>query len=110
MMFNYNHKTYKTARVIWELFNGPVPEGMCVAYKDRTRPLDPRIGNLYLQTRSQIAGKRKSKRGVNRNVKPTANGKFVVHIGTADKHLGTFDTLESARAAAAAARVRLYGD
>ena len=45
-------KSWKAHRIIWEMVNGPIPEGMLVDHKDRD-PFNNRISNLRLATRSQ---------------------------------------------------------
>lgn len=42
------------SRYIWEQHNGPIPEGMCVAFKDGDS-LNCDISNLILMTRGEIA-------------------------------------------------------
>jgi hypothetical protein len=43
--FVLNHKRYYTHRVIWEIVNGPIPEGMCIDHLDGNG-LNNRIENL----------------------------------------------------------------
>ncbi|HDM8089251.1 TPA: HNH endonuclease [Yersinia enterocolitica] len=48
----FNHKTYKVHRVIWEMHNGPIPEGMQVDHIDHNR-VNNRIENLRIVTQAQ---------------------------------------------------------
>ena len=112
LQFSHKGKWYLVSRVIWELFNGSIPEGMLVAYKDRSLPLDPRIENLRLQTRAQLSAKRRTKLGGLKGVSSTKYGKYFVQVGAAGGHryVGVYDTLQQAADAADSTRSQLYGD
>lgn len=45
--FMYKYKTYRAHRVIWEMLNGPIPEGMEIDHID-TNKLNNNINNLRL--------------------------------------------------------------
>jgi hypothetical protein len=47
-------------RVLWIKKKGPIPKGMCVAFKNGNS-LDVRIGNLYLTTKGDIAVQNREK-------------------------------------------------
>lgn len=49
--FVLNHKRYYTHRVVWELVNGPIPEGMCIDHIDGNG-LNNRIENLRVTSLS----------------------------------------------------------
>lgn len=49
--FVLNHKRYYTHRVIWELVNGPIPEGLCIDHIDGNG-LNNSLANLRLATLS----------------------------------------------------------
>ena len=42
------------SRVTWEKHNGPIPEGMCVSFKDHDN-MNCDISNLMLVSRAEIA-------------------------------------------------------
>ena len=92
-------KEYRAHRVIWEMFNGPIPEGMLIDHIDRD-VYNNRIENLRLVTRQQNnanTGKKPNKYDLPKGV--TKNGKRfrakIYHKG--ETHcLGTYDTPEEA--------------
>lgn len=92
----------QTARVIWELHNGPIPEGMVIIFKDRDA-FNCSIENLALVTRrqkginSQWKGGKSGHIGIHEN----DNGDFVAHIkmNGSTTYLGTFGDIDKAIAA-----------
>lgn len=48
----WKYNTYLVHRVIWELHNGPIPDGLDIDHKDRN-PSNNRIDNLRLANKSQ---------------------------------------------------------
>lgn len=52
MYCTYGKKSALLHRIIWIMFNGPIPEGMVIDHINR-RPYDNRIENLRLATKSQ---------------------------------------------------------
>lgn len=47
---NLNGKFYRNARIIWELFNGEIPDSMLIGFHDNDE-FNCSIENLYLQSR-----------------------------------------------------------
>lgn len=89
-------KEYRAHRLIWELFNGPIPEGMLIDHIDGDI-LNNRIENLRLATRQQnnvnSKGSGRYAKGVVKNGKKfrarmQLMGKFI--------ELGSYDTEEEA--------------
>lgn len=56
--FVLNRKRYYTHRVVWELLNGPIPEGMCIDHIDGNG-LNNRVENLRVTTLSMNQRNRK---------------------------------------------------
>lgn len=50
--FTFNKKPHLVHRVIWEMFCGPIPNGICVDHRNR-ESADNRIDNLRLAEHSQ---------------------------------------------------------
>lgn len=95
-------KEYRAHRVIWEMFYGPIPEGMLVDHIDRD-VYNNRVENLRLVTRQQNnanAGGKPRKNDLPKGV--TMNGKRfrakIYHMGET-YCLGTYDTPEEAGSA-----------
>jgi hypothetical protein len=95
-------KWYQLHRVIWEMFNGQIPENLEVDHEDRNTD-NNLINNLRLATRSQNA----FNRGVQSNNKLGIKGvskvgnrfKAYIKILGNTKNLGSFATAEEASAA-----------
>jgi len=98
---------YKAHRIIWEMHNGPIPEGMFLDHINRVRS-DNRIENLRLASREEN----------NRNT--TAKGyyfdrkagRYKAHILNEGKRefLGYYDTEEQASKAYLKARAKYFGE
>jgi hypothetical protein len=94
---NFKKKHHSIHRVIWEMFNGPIPEGMEIDHINRVKS-DNRIENLRLATRKQNMNNIKAK-GYTFHKK--AN-KYVVQIRDNEgikRHVGLYETKQEARAA-----------
>lgn len=99
LQLNFKGKMWQIARVVWELHNGSIPDGMVIIFKDRNS-FNCSIENLMLVTRRQ--------KGVNCNWAPgksgyvgvtkTDGGKFISHItiGGSTTHLGVFSSPKQA--------------
>ncbi len=102
-------------RVIWEYFNGKIPDGFNIDHKDQNK-LNNTLDNIRLATRSQ--------NGINRNnfSHNTSGYKGITwHIGmkkwraqivhqAVNYHLGYFDDIEVAVCVRRAKEIELFGD
>lgn len=93
------HKRFLTHRVIWELVNGPIPEGMCIDHIDgnglNNRLENLRVVTLSINQRNRQIGKN-NRTGVT-GVFHHSNGRgFVVHC--AGKYVGYFTKMATAAA------------
>lgn len=106
-------REHRAHRVIWEMFNGPIPEGMLVDHIDRD-VYNNRIENLRLVTRQQNnanTGKKPNTSGLPKGV-TKSNSRFrakIYHKGET-YCLGTYDTSEEAGAAYTEAAEILNGE
>lgn len=94
-------KEYRAHRIIWEMFNGPIPEGLLIDHIDRD-VYNNRIENLRLVTRQQNnmnSGSKKSEgyKGVSKTVSGTYRARLS-HKGIT-YCLGTYKTIEEAKTA-----------
>lgn len=101
-------KLYKAHRIIWEMVNGPIPEGMEIDHINGRRG-DNRLANLRLVTPS---GNMRNKKRHRNNTSGYAgvswhkkSGKYAARIWGPDsrKNLGLFPTAEQAHEAYLAA-------
>lgn len=91
------HKRYYTHRVIWELVNGPIPEGMCIDHINGNG-LDNKLANLRVTT---LSGNQRNRR-VPKNSRTGVTG--VVHHGNgkgfsvtcAGRYVGYFTDINQA--------------
>lgn len=102
-------------RIIWEMCNGPIPEGMMIDHINGD-PWDNRITNLRLATNSQNGMNRKTPKTNTSGFKGVtfnrASGKYVAQIKVRSKqiHLGYFGTAEEAHSAYVDAGANVHGD
>ena len=93
-----NNKKYKAHRVVWELVNGPIPEGMCIDHIDGNVGRNT-IENLRLVTKSDNS-KNKRKYSSNRSgatgVYCRSNGTFMASWNDNGRRTKTFSTFAEA--------------
>lgn len=101
LQFQMKGKNYLVHRVIWEMHNGPIPQGYQIDHINHVRT-DNRIENLRLVT-NLINGKNQSKNknntsGVTGITKLKNTGKWQAEITVAGKkkYLGVFDNFDDA--------------
>jgi len=114
IQFEYLGKNYMLACTIWEMFNGPIPEGYLVDHKDRN-PLNNKIENLRLATKSQNQINKKLPKTNTTGFKGvfiTPNGKYQARLGHngIQLYLGLFDTAKEANECVIINRKKLYGE
>ena len=112
-VFKFKGKQFLVHRVIWEMFNGAIPEGYLIDHINQNKT-DNRIENLRLATKSQNAMnsiKRKGK-SVFKGVQKNKHGKFesYIKINQKKKNLGTFNTETEAAQAYNTAAKKLFGE
>jgi hypothetical protein len=96
-------RSYKAHRVIWEMLNGPIPDGWEIDHVDGNS-LHNTPSNLRLATRygnASNVGRRKDNTSGYKGVHKTAAGKFIARIqsGKVRTPLGSFNTAEEAHMA-----------
>lgn len=101
---------YRVHRIIWEMLKGKIPEGMEIDHIDGNKG-NNRIENLRLATPAQNTANRESYGKYPKGVKAQGD-KFQARIGYAGKryHLGTFNTIEEAKAAYDAKAFEFHGE
>lgn len=94
-----NAVEYRAHRIIWEMFNGDIPEGMLVDHIDGDT-LNNRIENLRLATRTQNNANSKGHGNYPKGVVKVGS-KYRARITHRGKtiSLGTFDTVDEAKQA-----------
>lgn len=92
----YNKKLYSEHRIIWELLNGEIPEGLCIDHINRDRS-DNRIENLRLVTISENGFNRGAK-GYHWN-SSEKKWKAAIRLNGVTTHLGYFSSEDDARQA-----------
>jgi hypothetical protein len=92
-------------RIIWEMQNGPIPDGMMVDHKNGD-PWDNRVSNLRLATRSQNAqncikglDNKSGYKGVSRTRRVEKCWMAQISVGGKKLWLGSYRTAEDAHAA-----------
>jgi hypothetical protein len=109
-----DYKMKGAHRIIWEMHNGPIPEGIDIDHINGIRS-DNRIENLRLATRSQnIANKLVAKRSTSRLMGVTHdnarnNWRAVINANGKYKTIGRYPTKGLAAVAYAKASIQVYG-
>lgn len=100
---------FRAHSIVWELHNGPIPEGMTVDHVDRD-PSNNRIENLRLATASEQCHNRRNWGRHLKWVKQTVRGNFEARFTLKGKTIqaGCYATEEEAHLVAAARRLELY--
>ena len=105
----HGNKTYRAHSIVWELHNGPIPEGMTVDHIDRN-PSNNKIENLRLASASAQCHNRRNWGSCMKWVKKTRystyQGKFTLNGKLIEA--GSHKTEEEAHLAAVARRLELY--
>jgi hypothetical protein len=104
-------KEYRAHRLIWELFNGPIPEGMLIDHIDGDI-LNNRIENLRLATRQQNNVNSNGSGRYAKGVVLSNSNKFRARIKVDGVHmdLGSYDTEEEAAEAYRVAALEVHGE
>jgi hypothetical protein len=100
-------------RVVWILANGPIPPGYEIDHVDNN-PLNNKLENLRLATKSQNAMNKKRPRNNTtglKGVRHSGYGRFcaVIRLDDTIHYLGTFDTKEEAHEAYCTKAKELHG-
>lgn len=112
LTFKFNGRRLKVHRVIWELHNGKIPDGMEIDHINHKRD-DNRIENLRIVSRDDNMRNKsiyKNSSSGYCGVCLRSSGKWFAYIQNKSKQvsLGQFDTIEEAVSARLEAE-RLYG-
>jgi hypothetical protein len=102
-----DYKYHYAHRIIFEMFNYEIPEGMQVDHIDRNR-LNNRLENLRLAT-NQENQRNKYAKGFTWNKRFNAFQAQIM-VNKKNKNLGYYKTQEEARAAYLTARSKLFGE
>lgn len=95
----FKGKFYRHARVIWEMFNGPILPGYTVGFKDDNE-FNLLIENLLIRSPRQRGLHTRQPVGASglKGIRDNKNGKFVVYAKVHGKtrYLGTYDSADAA--------------
>jgi hypothetical protein len=106
----FDGKTHGVHRVIWQMFNGDIPDGMQVDHIDGC-PENNKIENLRLVTSEENAMNRIHKGKIKHVSMCAKNGKYKVSLQAKGRRIfcGYFEDLELADLVAAEARQKYHG-
>lgn len=106
---------YRAHRILYEMANGPVPEGFEIDHKDRDKA-NNRRSNLRLATKSENGRNRGPQSNNTSGVKGVSWNKgrekweaHITHNGR-QKHLGLYTDINDAIAARRAAELKYHGE
>ena len=105
----HGNKAVRAHKVVWELHNGQIPEGMTVDHIDRN-PSNNKIDNLRLATPSAQCHNRKNYGRYMKWVKKTKYGTYAARFTLNGKMVeaGSHNTEQEAHLAAVSRRLELY--
>lgn len=109
-----NGKLVQEHRIVWEVSNGPIPDGMQIDHINGNRS-DNRLQNLRLATNAQNQYNARVRCNSNSRIKGVFWNKqkskwaSQIRAGSAREFLGYFDTKGLAAVAYAKAAIRLHG-
>ncbi|HFI6674622.1 TPA: HNH endonuclease [Escherichia coli] len=105
-----NGHVYQLSRVVYEMFNGPIPDGYVINNDNKSCT---KIENLKLISRGESGRKRKphGNSGINGVSWNKKDNKWVAHIkaNAIKHHLGYFDNINEAINARILGEIRYYG-
>lgn len=109
-----NRRSIRAHRIVWQMFNGPIPEGIQIDHANGIIN-DNRIMNLRMATDIENAQNRKlnanNKTGIKGVRLNCVSGKYMAQISAngIKMHLGSFSTKGTAAVAYAKAALKLHG-
>jgi hypothetical protein len=108
-------KRYQAHRLIWSMFNGPIPEGLDIDHRDEVKT-NNRLSNLRLATRGQnmmnVSQHKSNTSGIKGVAFHKGSGKWeaYVSVGRKKTYLGLHNSAERAGEIAAKKRNELHGE
>lgn len=107
-------RVFKAHRIIWEMFNGDIPEGMLIDHIDGNKK-NNKLENLRLATYKQNFWNRKpvESKVASKGVQLSENGRYrarIRHPNGQRVSLGNWETEAEASAAYQTAAMLLFGD
>ena len=108
-------KYYCNHRLIWQMFNGTIPDGMMIDHIDGN-PANNHIDNLRIATRNQNQHNRKINKNNTSGVKGVTWHKSMncwqaqIQANNQKRHLGYFNNVEDAKIVIDAARLQSHGE